>query len=320
MSTSRIDENLNNSPEPPPDNAARATGAAELSIRQFGGARDVWRRFSANRMAVVGAILIVLLVLTAVFAPQIAPYSPTKVDLDHQFEPPSREHWFGTDVYGRDVLSRIIYGARISLVIGLVPSFISMTLGAILGVLAGYHGRWMDTSIMRLGDVVLAFPSLLLAMVVTYTLGASLYTLFIALSVVGWASAARVVRSETLSLKEREFITASHAVGVSDWRIMLHHILPNCLAPILILLTLGIPQAILAEAGLSFLGVGAQPPTPSWGLMINEAQEYIFSAPWASIIPGLAILVTVLGFNFVGDGLRDAMDPSLRGRAQAGRR
>jgi peptide/nickel transport system permease protein len=312
MPTTRIDQNPDNSPEQPVAEALRANGAADLSIRQSSSAHDVWRRFSANRLAVVGAALVVLLVLAAIFAPQIAPYDPTKVDLDHQFEPPSPQHWCGTDVYGRDVLSRIIYGARISLVIGLVPSFISMTLGAVLGVLAGYHGRWMDTTIMRVGDVVLAFPSLLLAMVVTYTLGASLYTLFIALSVVGWASAARVVRSETLSIKEREFITASHAVGVSDWRIMLQHILPNCLAPILILLTLGIPQAILAEAGLSFLGVGAQPPTPSWGLMINEAQEYIFSAPWASIMPGLAILITVLGFNFVGDGLRDAMDPSLR--------
>ena len=167
---------------------------------------------------------------------------------------------------------------------------------------------------MRLGDVVMAFPSLILAMVVTYTLGASLFTLFIALSVVGWAGAARVVRAQTLSLKERDFVLASRAVGVKRNGIMFRHIIPNCLAPILILLTLGIPAAIMAEAGLSFLGVGAQPPTPSWGLMINEAQEYIFSAPWASIFPGLAILVTVLAFNFVGDGLRDALDPFLKGR------
>ena len=167
---------------------------------------------------------------------------------------------------------------------------------------------------MRLGDIVMAFPSLILAMVVTYTLGASLFTLFIALAVVGWAGAARVVRSQTLSLKQRDFVLASRSVGVGQSGIMFRHIIPNCLAPILILLTLGIPAAIMAEAGLSFLGVGAQPPTPSWGLMVNEGQEYLFSAPWASIFPGLAILVTVLAFNFVGDGLRDALDPFLKGR------
>jgi ABC-type dipeptide/oligopeptide/nickel transport system permease subunit len=198
--------------------------------------------------------------------------------------------------------------------IGLVPPLIAVTIGATLGVLSAYYGGWVDALIMRLADVVLAFPSLLLAMVVTYTLGASLYTLFIALSVVGWASAARVVRSQTLSLKERDFVVACRAVGVGDGRVMFRHIIPNCLAPILVLLTLDIPEAIMAEAGLSFLGVGAQPPTPSWGLMINEAQQYVFSAPWASILPGVAILFTVLGFNFVGDGLRDAMDPYLKGK------
>ena len=189
-----------------------------------------------------------------------------------------------------------------------------MFIGTVIGVVSGYQGGWVDTLLMRIGDVVMAFPSLILAMVVTYTLGASLFTLFIALSVVGWASAARVVRAQTLSLREREFVSAAHAVGVSRSGIMFRHILPNCLAPILVLLTLGIPSAIMAEAGLSFLGVGAQPPTPSWGLMVNEAQEYVFSAPWASILPGFAILVTVLAFNFVGDGLRDALDPYLKGK------
>jgi peptide/nickel transport system permease protein len=187
-------------------------------------------------------------------------------------------------------------------------------IGAVIGVVSGFQGGWIDTSLMRVGDVVMAFPSLILAMVVTYTLGASLFTLFVALSIVGWAGAARVVRSQTLSLKEREFVTAALAVGAKRNRTMFQHIIPNCLAPIIVLLTLAIPSAIMAEAGLSFLGVGAQPPTPSWGLMINEAQEYIFSAPWASILPGVAIFVTVLAFNFVGDGLRDALDPYLRGK------
>jgi ABC-type dipeptide/oligopeptide/nickel transport system permease subunit len=284
------------------------------SVRQFSAAQDVWQRFRRNRLALTGIVIVLLLVLLAILAPLIAPYDPVQVDLDRQFTPPSAQHLFGADLFGRDLLSRVIFGARISLMIGLVPPLIAVTIGATLGVLSAYYGGWVDALIMRLADVVLAFPSLLLAMVVTYTLGASLYTLFIALSVVGWASAARVVRSQTLSLKERDFVVACRAVGVGDGRVMFRHIIPNCLAPILVLLTLDIPEAIMAEAGLSFLGVGAQPPTPSWGLMINEAQQYVFSAPWASILPGVAILFTVLGFNFVGDGLRDAMDPYLKGK------
>lgn len=296
-----------------PASPAAAT-ILEAPVRQITFGQDVWRRFQRNRLAVFGAGLICLLAVVAVCAPLIAPYSPTLVQLDAQFEPPSAAHPFGTDFYGRDILSRVLYGARISLVIGLVPTLMAMLFGTVIGVTAGFQGGWVDTLLMRLGDVVMAFPSLILAMVITYTLGASLFTLFIALSVVGWAGAARVVRSQTLSLKQRDFVTASRAVGVGRAGIMFRHILPNCLAPILILLTLGIPGAIMAEAGLSFLGVGAQPPTPSWGLMVNEGQEYLFSAPWASIFPGLAILVTVLAFNFVGDGLRDALDPFLKGR------
>jgi len=286
----------------------------EAPVRQTTFSQDVWRRFRRNRLAVLGAATVVLLVLVAVFADVVAPYSPTLVNLNEQFEPPSLKHPFGTDYFGRDILSRVIHGARISLVIGLVPTVMALAFGTVVGVTAGFKGGKIDTVLMRLGDIVMAFPSLILAMVVTYTLGASLFTLFIALAVVGWAGAARVVRAQTLSLRQRDFVTASRSVGVGQAGIMYRHIIPNCLAPILILLTLGIPGAIMAEAGLSFLGVGAQPPTPSWGLMVNEGQEYLFSAPWASIFPGLAILVTVLAFNFVGDGLRDALDPFLKGR------
>jgi peptide/nickel transport system permease protein len=299
---------------PPAPSEALSATLLETPVRQTTFGLDVWRRFRRNRLAVIGAVLIVLLVLIAAFADVIAPYSPTDVQLNAQFEPPSPQHPFGTDYFGRDILSRVIYGARISLVIGLVPTFIAMAVGTVVGVTGGFKGGKTDTVLMRLGDIVMAFPSLILAMVVTYTLGASLFTLFIALAVVGWAGAARVVRSQTLSLKQRDFVTASRSVGVGQVGIMFRHIIPNCLAPILILLTLGIPGAIMAEAGLSFLGVGAQPPTPSWGLMVNEGQEYLFSAPWAAIFPGLAILVTVLAFNFVGDGLRDALDPFLKGR------
>jgi peptide/nickel transport system permease protein len=294
--------------------AATNATILETPVKQTTFRQDVWRRFRRNRLAVLGAGIVVLLIIVAALANVIAPYSPTLVDLNAQFEPPSLQHPFGTDYFGRDILSRVIHGARISLVIGLVPTMMALAFGTVVGVTAGFKGGKIDTALMRLGDIVMAFPSLILAMVVTYTLGASLFTLFIALAVVGWAGAARVVRSQTLSLRQRDFVTASRSVGVGQTGIMFRHIIPNCLAPILILLTLGIPGAIMAEAGLSFLGVGAQPPTPSWGLMVNEGQEYLFSAPWASISPGIAILVTVLAFNFVGDGLRDALDPFLKGR------
>lgn len=272
---------------------------------------DAWRRLLRNRRALVGVVLLLLIVLTAVFAPVLAPYDPIKVNLRGQFIVPTLPHLFGTDFYGRDVLSRVMYGLQISLVIGLVPSILAIAIGALLGLLAGYYGGWTDKLIMRLADIALAFPGILLAMAVTYTLGASLFTLFIALSVVSWGTVARVVRSQTLSLKERDYVSAARSVGSGGWRIMSRHILPNTLAPVLVLFTFLIPDAILTEASLSFLGVGAQPPTPSLGLMVSEGQQYLFKAPWASLMPGLAILVIVLAFNFAGDGLRDAMDPYL---------
>lgn len=275
---------------------------------------DAWHRLRRNRQAVLGIAMLVLLVLAAVSAPLLAPYDPVKVNLRQQFVVPSGQHLFGTDFYGRDVLSRVIYGLQISLVIGLVPSFIAVAIGAALGVLSGYYGRWTDKFIMRVADLVLAFPSILLAMAVTYTLGASLYTMFIALSVVSWGTVARVVRSQTLSLRERDFVLAARSVGSGGWRIMARHILPNTLAPVIVLLTFLIPDAILTEASLSFLGVGAQPPTPSLGLMVSEGQQYLFKAPWASVMPGFAILLIVLAFNFAGDGLREAMDPYLKGK------
>lgn len=286
--------------------------AEETVVENRPLAVEVWMRLRRSKTALVGVGLVIALVVTAIFAPVVAPYDPYAVDLQKQFMPPSREHLLGTDIYGRDVLSRIIYGSRISLSIGLVPSLLSTAIGTILGLFAGYFGGKLDTFIMRLADVVLAFPSLLLAMVIMYTLGASLTNLFIALSVIGWAGTARVVRSQTLSLKERDFIQAARAIGVSDWKILMRHILPNCFAPILVLLTMSIPSSIMSEAGLSFLGVGAQPPEPSWGLMISTSKEYLFTAPWNAVFPGIAIFLTVLGFNFLGDGLRDALDPFIK--------
>lgn len=274
--------------------------------------KDIVTAYRRNRLAMIGAAVVLVLVLVAVFAPLISPYDPYLVDLDSMAMAPTRLHWLGTDQYGRDLLTRILYGTRISLVIGLVPTLLSMVIGTALGLVAGYYGRKVDMVIMRLCDIVLAFPSLLLAMVVMYTLGASLVNIFIALAAVGWAGTARVVRSQVLSLREKEFVEAARAVGVRSRVVMVRHILPNCLPALIVLFTLGIPGAILSEATLSFLGVGAQPPTPSWGLIVTSGKEYLFSAPWIAISPGVFILITVLAFNFMGDGFRDALDPYMK--------
>jgi ABC-type dipeptide/oligopeptide/nickel transport system permease subunit len=274
--------------------------------------RDMARAYRRNRMAMAGAAVVLVLALLAVLVPHLSPWDPYAVDLDFMSQAPSRTHWLGTDQYGRDLLTRILYGTRISLVIGIVPTLLAMTLGTVLGLVGGYYRGLVDLAIMRLCDVVLAFPSLLLAMVVMYTLGATLVNIFIALAVVGWAGTARVVRSQVLALREKEFVEAARAVGVRNRVIMVRHILPNCLPALIVLFTLGIPGAILSEATLSFLGIGAQPPTPSWGLIVTSGKEFLFSAPWIAISPGVFILVTVLAFNFMGDGLRDALDPHMK--------
>jgi len=274
--------------------------------------KDIATAYRRNRLATLGAVIVIILVLMAVFAPLLSPYDPFEVDLDVMTQAPSHAHWLGTDQFGRDLLTRIMFGTRISLWIGIVPTLLSMALGTALGLIGGFYGGRIDTAIMRLCDMVLAFPSLLLAMVVMYTLGASLVNIFIALAVVGWAGTARVVRSQVLSLREKEFVEAARAIGVRNRVIMVRHILPNCLPALIVLFTLGIPGAIMSEATLSFLGVGAQPPTPSWGLIITSGKEYLFSAPWIAIAPGVFILITVLAFNFMGDGFRDALDPYMK--------
>ena len=273
---------------------------------------DFLRSFMRNKTAVLGLGTVAILILVAVFAPWVAPHDPYLVDLQIQLRKPDATYLLGTDMFGRDVLSRIIYGSRISFIIGLIPTTISMVVGTILGMISGYYGKKTDYIIMRLCDIVMAFPSLLLAMVVMYTLGSSLLNIFIALSLVGWAGTARVVRSQTLALKEKEFIEGARAIGVRNWTIITRHIFPNCIPSLLVLFTMGIPGAILSEAGLSFLGVGAQPPTPSWGLMASAGKEFIFSSPWIAIAPGAAILIIVLAFNFLGDGIRDALDPYMK--------
>lgn len=274
--------------------------------------RDVLRSFTNNKAAIVGGIFVLFIVLMAIFAPLVSPHDPYKVDLNEQFMKPGNGWLVGTDMFGRDVFSRILYGTRISLLAGIVPTLISMAIGIMVGIASGYFGGKIDFILMMIADMVLAFPSLLLAMIVMYTLGATLLNIFIALSLVGWAGTARVVRSQTLSLKNKEFIEASRAIGTSDFTIMARHIFPNCVPQLLVLFSLNIPGAILAEASLSFLGIGAQPPAASWGLMVSNGREYLFNAPWVAIAPGIAILVTVFAFNFLGDGLRDALDPYLK--------
>lgn len=285
-------------------------------IGDYDGVKEkIIRMYRNNRLAAFSAALIILMILLAVFAPYIAPYKEAHQDLLMRLQPPSRAHLFGTDELGRDVFSRILYGARVSLVIGIFPSMISLLIGIFFGLIAGYFGGWIDYVIMRVADVMLSFPSLLLAMALMYTLGRyanSVLCIFGALSLVGWASVSRVVRSVTLSLKETEYVDAARSIGVGRPKIMLRHILPNCIPSLIVLYTLNVPSCILSESTLSFLGIGVQPPAASWGLMVNQSKQYLFTMPWLALAPCLTIMIVVLAFNFLGDGLRDALDPYLK--------
>ncbi len=269
------------------------------------------RMVRENKLAVISFGVIILFILAAVFAPLLTPYTYDEMDLANRLAPPSAAHLLGTDEGGRDVFTRLLYGARVSLLIGIVPTLLSMAIGAALGILAGFAGGKTDTVIMRIADVMLAFPSILLAMVLMYMLGDGLINIFLTLSIVNWASVARVVRAETLRLKELEYVEAARVTGVSRSKILLRHILPNCIPTLIVLFTLNVPSSILTESGLSFLGLGIQPPAASWGLMVNQGRQYLYTAPWLSFAPCVAIMLTVLAFNFLGDGLRDVMDPHL---------
>lgn len=265
-----------------------------------------------NKLAAFSLIVIILIIVCAVFANFICRYDPYAQSLKDRLLFPSFKHPLGTDELGRDTLTRVIYGARISLTIGLVPTMISMIIGTFLGLIAGYFGGKIDFAIMRFADIMLAFPSLLLAMVVMYTMGGGLVNIFIALSLVNWASTSRVIRSETLSLSKKEYVEAAKSMGVGNAAIIFRHILPNCIPTLVVLFTLSIPSSILSESSLSFLGVGAQPPTASWGLMVVNAKKYLFTNPVLVLAPSIAIMIVVLAFNFLGDGLRDVLDPYLK--------
>ncbi|HUF28065.1 MAG TPA: ABC transporter permease [Gemmatimonadaceae bacterium] len=272
------------------------------------------RRLMRDPRAIIGVAVVVLLVAAAVAAPLIAGHDPIAIDLRNQLAPPSTQHWLGTDIQGRDIWARLIYGARVSLAVGLISQSIALTLGLTLGLLAGYYGRWVDELIMRLADVTLAFPTLLLLIAMVAALQPSLPVVFVTIGIVGWAGMARLVRGQVLVVRQLEFVQAIRALGANDGRIIVAHVLPNVVAPVVIASTLGVAGAIMAEAALSFLGLGVQPPTPSWGAMIADARDLaqLRSAPWTSLFPGLAIGAAVLGFNLVGDALRDALDPRFR--------
>lgn len=264
-------------------------------------------------LGTVGLVIFVLLILTAVFAPVIATHDPLALDTNRRFDAPSGDHWFGTDSLGRDLYSRIIYGARTSLIIGVSSVSLGATLGAVIGIVSAYYAR-LDLIAQRFIDALLAVPALLLALAIVAVLGASLTNTVLAIAVASVPSAARVLRSQALSIKERPYVEAARASGASDLRILVRHITPNCGAPFIILASVGLATAILAEASLSFLGLGTPPPRPSWGRMLSgSVQQYASVAPWLAIFPGLAITIVVLGFNLFGDALRDVLDPRLRG-------
>lgn len=280
---------------------------AEVSLWQ-----DAWRRLLRNRLAVLGGLVIVMLGFVAIFADVIAPYHYTKASFLHAYEFPSRDFPLGTDPLGRDMLSRLIYGARVSMLVGFVAQFIVVGIGVPIGAVSGYYGGKVDLAIMRFVDVMYAFPRLLFVILIMSMLGAGLLNIFIAIGLTGWVNIARLTRAQILSLKEKEFSESARAAGASGLRVLAKHLLPNALSPIIVAVTFGIPEAIFTEAALSFIGVGINPPTPSWGQMVGEYQQYILSYWYLCVFPSVAIALTMLSFTFLGDGVRDALDPKLR--------
>jgi oligopeptide transport system permease protein len=285
----------------------RKLSTTEVSLWQ-----DAWRRLLRNRLAVLGGLLILGLGFLALFADYLAPYHYTKANFLHAYEFPNSDFPLGTDPLGRDMLSRIIYGARVSMLVGFVAQFIVVTIGVPIGAISAYYGGKVDLAIMRFVDVMYAFPRLLFVILIMSMLGAGLLNIFIAIGLTGWVNIARLTRAQILSLKEKEFTEAARAAGASGLWVLGKHLLPNSLSPIIVAVTFGIPEAIFTEAALSFIGVGINPPTPSWGQMVGEFQQYLLSYWYLCVFPAVAIALTMLSFTFLGDGLRDALDPKLR--------
>ncbi|MEW4368513.1 nickel transporter permease [Paenibacillus kandeliae] len=295
--------------------ASLGTGSdAPIKEIKSGPWRDGIRLFMRNKTAVFGLMIVLLFVVLAILAPLITRYEYTTQVLADRLQAPSAQHWFGTDDLGRDIFTRTIYGARLSLWVGLLSVIGSIIVGTALGILAGFYGKWVDMIISRFFDILLAFPGILLAIAIVAVLGPSLQNALYAIAIVNIPTYGRLVRSRVLSLRQEEFITAARAIGVPDTRILFRHILPNSITPIIVQGTLGIATAIIEAAGLGFLGLGAQPPEPEWGKMLSDSRQFIQTAPWTVIFPGLCILLTSLGFNLMGDGLRDTFDPKLKNR------
>lgn len=283
----------------------------QLKIEQL---RRYWTSLSNNYITILGLGILVIMLLLAILAPFIAPYGYETMILADRLQGPSLRHPLGTDQFGRDILSRMLYGARVSLIVGLAGITIAVFFGVVLGSVAGYRGRWVDESIMRFMDILLAFPYIILAVALMAMVGPSLRNIVLVVGVTQIPRFARLTRSTVLTVKETDYVTAARAIGQSEWRILVSHILPNCMTPVIVMASLAVATAILMESALSFLGLGIQPPLASWGTMIADGRRFMLDAPWIATFPGLAISLTILGYNLFGDGLRDALDPKLRGR------
>ncbi|WP_313237770.1 nickel transporter permease [Sporosarcina ureae] len=291
----------------------KVDGIVEAELEKTTGPwREAWVGFRKSKVAVVGAVIVIFFILLALFGPLVTKEGINEQLMTDRLQPPSSEYWFGTDDFGRDIFSRIIHGARISLSVGFFSVVGSIVVGSFLGIIAGYYGRWIDTIISRIFDIMLAFPSILLAIAIVSVLGPSLRNALIAIAIINVPNFGRLIRSKVLSIKEDEYITAAKAIGMKDFRILFSHILPNSMAPVIVQGTLAIATAILEAAALGFLGLGAEAPYPEWGKMLADSKDYLQNAPWTMIFPGLAIMLTVLGFNLMGDGLRDALDPKMK--------
>lgn len=294
----------------PPSEPSSIAQVAQIAHPSRSNQQRFLRAFLRNRIAVLGVFIVVTMIICAIFAPVIAPHPPNRLNPADRLLPPSAQYPLGTDEFGRDIFSRLLYGAQISLVIAFVAQGVAIAIGLTLGLVSGWYGGWIDDVIMRITDAFFAIPGLMFLIVWVSLLGANPISIFIALGLIGWPSDARMMRAQVLSLKQREYVIAARAMGASAVRIMVRHLLPNAVAPSLVLASLGIAGAILAESSLSFLGLGVQIPNPSWGTMISTGRNFTANAWWYAIFPGLTIMITVLGFNFIGDGLRDALDPS----------
>lgn len=292
--------------------APKPTEQAQQEDRVAGPWREAWRSFKKSKVALVGAGIVIFFIILAIFGPLIAPQGINDQLLGDRLQEPSSKYWFGTDDFGRDIFSRVVLGARISLWVGFFAVIGSVVVGSILGIVAGYYGRWIDMIISRIFDIMLAFPSILLAIAVVSVLGPSLQNALIAIAIINIPNFGRLIRSKVLSIKEEEYVTSAKAIGMRDARILFSHILPNSMAPVIVQGTLAIATAIIEAAALGFLGLGAQAPTPEWGKMLADARVNFINAPWTMIFPGVAIMLTVLGFNLMGDGLRDALDPKMK--------